>query len=135
MALQKLLSQSRFAALGGQKFYWEDAKFLVPKGATVELYHTPSSPNTGPEKRGIRIKKPMFFTVDIQLGLISMHHQGLPPGLWVSPEEANEAATVLVEVVQQARFERLTAGNTRTDEYRIWAAWLFERLHERLEVN
>ena len=57
----------------------------------------------------------------------------LPPGLALSPELAAHTQTYQFQVTMHANFDKVTAGNSQTQEYKDWANWLFSGLQDDLK--
>lgn len=132
--LKAALARNRFFALPSETFYWQNVNFSVPPGTRIELYHVPSSPATGVERRGIRLLKPLFFHVDIAIESLGVD-SGLPGDVDISVAERARAGTLLLRISGTVNFERLTAGNQKTDEYKLWSEWLLSELAARLAVG
>lgn len=130
-SLDSALSGNRFRQLPSEQFWWSMRKLRLPSGTSLELFWIPSSPTTGVEKRGVRLRKPAFFAVTIQLEPIGIGG-GLPQGVTVSEAERSRAGTFFAKVSIHSEFERLTSGNRRTGQYKQWVSWLSEQLRGRL---
>jgi hypothetical protein len=129
--VKEALKGNRFASLPSEEFYWLHGRFPVPPGTTVELLHSPSSSQTGVEKRIIRLEKPLFFQLTIEIEPLGLD-SGIPADLEIGPDDRSRAGTLNLKISAIAHFEALTAGNECTEEYKAWAAWLIESLHARL---
>jgi hypothetical protein len=132
--MSAVLTNNRFFHLPSEKLYWQHFKLSTPPGTRIELYHLPSSPTAGLERRGLRLIKPLFFTVDLQIEPLGID-PGLPADVEVGAGERGRAGTLLLKISGSANFERLTAGNQKTDEYKLWVEWLLNELAERLAVG
>lgn len=133
-ALLEALRGNRFASLASETDYWRHAPFSLPPGTRLELYHVPSSPQTGAVKRGLRLVKSLFFTITIQIEPFGID-SGVPPDVEIAESERARIGTLMIKVTITAKFEKLTAGNQHTEEYKEWAAWLIRGLHSRLAVQ
>jgi hypothetical protein len=133
-ALQSALAATRFADIPTEKFYWQTLTFTAPPGTKVEMYHVPSSPSTGVERRGIRLSKSLFFNIDVTIEPLGLD-SGLLSDVDVSPADQSRAGTLLFRISGVADFDRLTAGNQRTDDYKRWVEWLLGELSARLSVG
>jgi hypothetical protein len=121
----------RFVNLPNEAFWWRIRKLQLPRGTNLKPFHVPSSPETGAERQGIRLIKPMFFTVEIQFETLGTA-TGLTEGLSVSEGERLQAGSFFAKATIKSDFERLTAGNRRTEQYKQWVRWLSEHLRARL---
>jgi hypothetical protein len=129
--VQQALRANRFARMATEVEYWQRLRFSLPPGTRLTLYNSPSSETTGIAKRGIRLTKPRFFTITFELQAIGIVN-GIPDDVEVHASDRSRAATLLLKVTSTAEFEKLTAANQHTEEYKEWAAWMFETLHDRL---
>lgn len=129
--IAEVLAPNRFASIPSEVFYWKHLRFALPPNTRVELYHTPPSPTEGPERRGVRLIKPRFFRIDIQLQPMGID-SGLPAGIDIAEGERARAGTLYFTLRATVEFERLTAGNQRTEEYKAWADWLVGEIASRV---
>lgn len=128
-----IVASNRFSKSDMERFWWEHGHFPLPKNTTVSLIHQPSSPSTGTEKHIIRLEKPLFFRIDFVIEPLPATGEGvLPEGLRVNPEIAAHWRTYPFQFTMRATFEKITAGNWQTEEYKNWADWLFSGLRESL---
>jgi hypothetical protein len=125
-ALLLAVANNRFSQSDMERFRWEHSRFPLPKNTTLTLVHLVSSASTGTEKYIVRLEKPMFFQINFVIEpLIGTGPGILPKGLDVDPQLAASCETYQFRITTQARFEKITAGNSQTQEYKDWAAWLF----------
>lgn len=113
---------------------WEHGHLPLPKDTKVRLIHLASSSTNGVEKFIVKLEKPRFFVIDFTVEPLLATGMGiLPKGVSaVSPEVAARCQTYQFEVTMRAAFERITAGNQQTQEYKDWANWLFSNLQDRV---
>jgi hypothetical protein len=129
-----VVAANRFSNSDMEQFEWKHVHFFLPKDTQIKLIHTTASPSDGVEKFIVRLEKPRFFVIDFLVEpLIGTWPGILPKG--VSAAAGTVAAnnqTYQFKVTMQAKFERITAGNEQTQEYKDWANWLFSNLEERI---
>ena len=84
------------------------------------------------ESASITVRKPNFFTLEIVIrpGMGSGVGSS-PTGSGVHPELVAKSKTLAFEIVMQARFEKLSGGNYRTEELKNWAKWAFDQLEKK----
>jgi hypothetical protein len=126
-----LVAGNRFSDSDMERFEWEHGHFPLPKNTAVSLIHVASSPVVGPEKFILRLRKPLFFQIDFVVEPLGATGMGiLPSGLTLAPELTARCETYQFQVTMRATFEKLTAGNSQTQEYKDWANWLFSLVRE-----
>lgn len=128
-----VIVSNRFSNSDMERFFWEHIHIPLPRNTKVSLVHVPTS-SVGPEKFIVQLKKPLFF--DIQFVIQPMGATGLgilPAGLTLQPDVAARCQTYQMQVTMQAEFEKITAGNSQTQEYKDWANWLYSGVKENLE--
>ena len=129
----EILSSNRFSNSLMERAYWETISFPLPPKTRLSLGHVPSSPDSGPEKHTIRLKKPYFFVVSIQIEPIGAGTPSvLPEGIDLPPEQAKKCRTYTFIITLNAKFEKWTSGNWRTEEFKSWINWLFSEIQEGL---
>jgi hypothetical protein len=129
-----VVASNRFSDSDMERFRWEHGHVPLPKKTMVSLIHVPTSPTTGVEKFIVRFKKPLFFQIDFLIEpLLATGMSVLPPGLVLPPEIAARSQTYQFQVTMHATFDKVTAGNSQTQEYKDWANWLFSGLQEELK--
>ena len=85
------------------------------------------------EKFVLRLKKPLFFQIDFIVEPLGGTGMGvLPPDLRLDPDVAARSETFQFQITMRGTFERLTAGNSQTQEYKDWADWLFAGVKDKL---
>ncbi len=108
----------------------------LPKGTTVEFTRTPSSENTGVEKHTIILSKPNYFSIEIIIGAgFTTGLNSVPPGLALASEIVKFCKTSMFTISIVAKFEKITAGNWRTEELKNWAKWMSKELESRLSED
>jgi hypothetical protein len=129
----RVIASNRFSDSDMERFYWEHGHLLLPTNTNVSLIHTAPSSASGPEKFILRLKKPLFFEIDFIVEPLGATGMGiLPPGLALNPELTARCETYQFQISMRATFEKLTAGNSQTQEYKDWANWLFSRVKDNL---
>ena len=126
--------ENPFFDLQMERMYWEFPRFRVPPGTSISLSHTPSSPATGVEKRGIRLYKNLYFDWLVTLEPVTAT-TGLPGGVELLGEGQPVPHVVFTKVTVTSTFGRFTAGNRYTREYMEWTAWLTQQLKARLSAG
>lgn len=126
-AFLSVVANNRFSESDMERFEWEHGHFPLPKNTSVSLIHSASSQFI------LRFKKPLFFQLDFVVEPLGATGMGvLPSGLTLAPELTSRCETYQFQVTMRANFEKLTAGNSQTQEYKDWANWLFLRLRDDL---
>lgn len=125
----QVVSKNRFSNSESEKEAWMKG-LILPEGTALKLVYLPESKKSGSEKRSVILEKPRFFkiTITIEPTMSSTHALGIE----MSPEQSARCKTYLYLVKMVASFDRLTAGNWQTAEYRKWVDWLFGELRESL---
>ena len=132
-AFLAVVAGNRFSDSDMERFEWEHGHFPLPRNTSVSLIHVASSPEVGAEKFILRLRKPLFFQIDFVIEALGATGLGvLPSGLTLVPELTARCETYQFQVAMKATFEKLTAGNSQTQEYKDWANWLFSRLRDDL---
>jgi hypothetical protein len=79
------------------------------------------------------LDKPMFFRIEFEIEpLLATGAGALPKGLVLTPEVAARCQTFHFRVTMRATFEKITAGNYRTQDYKDWANELFSGVQATL---
>lgn len=129
-----VIASNRFSDSDAELFWWEHGHFPLPKNTQVQFIHQASSATSGPEKHIVRFEKPLFFRFDFVVEPLGATGAGvLPQGLALDPVVAAHCRTFSFKVAMEATFDRVTAGNWQTAEYKEWANWLLMRLRESLK--
>ena len=125
------LANNRFSNSDMERSRWEHSSFPLPKKTSLRLVHLAGGPNIGTEKYVVRLEKPMYFQIDFTVEpLLATGIGVLPNGLVLAPEMAARCQTYQLKITMKATFEKITAGNAYTQEYKDWAAWLFSNLRD-----
>jgi hypothetical protein len=128
-----VVASNHFSDSDRERFRWEHGHIPLPKNTTVSLIHIPTSPTTGVEKFIVRFEKPLYFRIDFLIEPLVGTGMGiLPAGLVLPSESAARCQTYQFQVTMRATFEKITAGNAQTQEYKDWANWLFSGLKDKL---
>ena len=108
-----------------------ECNFRTPTKDKGSLLYIP--PSTGPEEHIVRLEKPLFFRIDFAITPLGGVGNGIvPKGVVLTPEVLARTQTFQFQITMHATFERITAGNWRTEEYKAWASWMFDRLKANL---
>jgi len=131
--LWDLASGNRFSQLKSEQIFWQSGHFLLPDNTTASLNYVTSSPIPGKEGYNVRLLKPMYFDIGITIIPIATTSMGvLPPGIDLPDELAATIRTFRYVVQMTAKFDKLTSGNSQTDELKGWTRWLFRQLKKTL---
>jgi len=124
-----VIAENRFSNNDHQRFHWEHGHMPLPRNTSVTLIHQPTSKETGREKYIVQLEKPLFFTIRFVIEPIAGTGLGaLPNGLSLDPQLAIRCQTYQFQVTMNAEFRWITAGNSRTQEYKDWATWLYSEV-------
>ena len=108
----------------------------LPRDTRIQLRQTKSSEKPSDEKHSVILTKPRFFTLEIIVKPGTGSAIGsLPPGSGVVPELMAKCKTLAFEISMTAKFEKLTGGNYRTEEFKNWARWVFDQLESKFSDN
>jgi hypothetical protein len=129
------LRENPFSDSEWEEDYWKNmAKFTVPPDTRLSLDLVPGG-ESGPEKYVVRLEKPRFFSYEIAvspLGATGSPHISLPDGLTPVPGTIQgNWQTYTYEVRIVAKFEKLTSGNWRTEEYKSWTNSMTAALEQK----
>ncbi len=128
-----IVASNRFSKSDMERFGWEHGHIPLPRDTNVSLLHISSSATTGTENFIVRLQKPLFFQIDFVVEPLGATGMGvLPSGIALAPELAQRCETYQSQITMRAAFEKITAGNSQTGEYKDWANWLFSNLREKL---
>jgi hypothetical protein len=115
---------NRFSKPEGAALNWEIMGGLrVPRDTRVELQTM-----TVPQRHIIRLVKKNYFTFEITVEAVSGGATQLPPGINLLDKNPHPLASYFYDVTMTAQFEKLTAGNWRTQYYKRWVSWLMSEL-------
>src|SRR5262245_47825195 len=99
----------------------------VPQHTKVELQKS-----DGPEKHIIRLVRPGYFRFEITVEPVLAGRTQPPEGTHFLDDKNTSTLTAYVcDVTMTAEFEKLTAGNWRTQYYKRWVNWLMAELTKR----
>jgi len=122
---------NRFSDSDNERFWWQHSRFPLPTKAKLSLIYLP--PSAGTEKHIVRLEKPMYFEVEFVVEpLLGTGLGPLPKGLTVAPEIAAHCQTYQFRITMRAKFEKITAGSSLTQEYKDWTKRLFSGLQDDL---
>jgi hypothetical protein len=128
--LTSLISQNRFSDSDMERFSWKNTQLPLPQKTELSFgYQTPSS---GPEQHTILIRRPMFFEITLKIEPLLSTPGVLPPGLGLPPDKAAQCETYQFKISMLSKFERLTAGNSLTEQYKDWTSRLFSGIQEQM---
>jgi hypothetical protein len=126
------LAENRFSKTPQEQHYLSHLFTRLPKGTEVFFQNIPASEATGSQKHKIILKKRFFFTVEITIESFGASGLGgLPAGIDITPEERRNYKTFVFPITLKVKFEQLTAGNWRTEEYKGWVDWMFKNLEKQ----
>ena len=84
------------------------------------------------EKYIIRLEKPLFFTIDVVIEPLGGVTGKVPNGIVFAQGVAERSETKFYQVTMRATFNKITAGNWQTEEYKNWADQLFANMSDAL---
>ena len=127
------LDSIRFSKKASERFAWNYDYLRLPKGTDVSFEKISSSESTGVEKHKIVLYKPYFFKIEITIETFgATGPNSIPTGLQIEPIEAIKTCrTYVFPISLKATFERFTAGNWKTEEFKNWANWVFDNLENK----
>lgn len=125
-----IVAVNRFANSDTEQWLWQHGHMPLPNGTKLSLVHEARSGYT--EKYIVRLEKPLFFTIDIVIEPLGGIHGVVPGGVQLPPEVAARCETYSYKVTMHAMFNKITAGNWQTEEYKQWTDQLFAKLSEAL---
>jgi hypothetical protein len=115
------------------KFEWNHLGIQIPKGTEISFVSVPTSPSSGPEKRVVRLSKPNYFEIDIELVPRGMS-PGVPEYLKGSQTLASQPGLqthlerVGLMITERARFPRYTSQGSESAGYQQWVSDLFKAI-------
>ena len=115
------------------RFEWHHVGIQIPKGTEISLISVPTSPNSGPEKRVVRLSKPNYFEIDIEVVSRGMS-PGVPEYLKGSQTLASQPGLqthlqrVGLMITERARFPRYTSQGSESAGYQQWVSDLFKAI-------
>lgn len=122
-SLRPILTSNRFANSPSQELFYEFARLKLPKGTILRL-------NPGQ----VILEKSRFFLVNIKIQTLGTMGPGraFPEAIDVKFEDQQKYQTFTFAVHLTATFDKLTAQNKRTEEYKKWVEWLFNEIRNEL---
>ncbi len=130
--LLQIAAPNRFANSQLEDFRWESSHLPLPQDTSVVLGHT-GSPTSGVERYTLSMKKRSFFDIEVTI------EPTMSPGLGAVRKDLNldrniadRSQTFNFQVTLSAAFERITAANWQTEEFKNWVTWLFSEWQRRL---
>lgn len=103
----------------------------LPKDTEIEFKRIPSSEKTGVEKHLIIVRKPLYFTMQITIAVSLGVNNSIPPNLNINSDIAKRCNTSMFIITMDANFDKITAGNWKTEELKKWIKWLFDGIEKR----
>jgi hypothetical protein len=135
-ALASELAKNRFSNNTMEKFSFDKSFSKLPKDTKIEFKRIPSSEKTGVEKHLIILSKPYYFTIEIIIEAgFATGPNSIPHGLEITPEAAKICKTAMFTVTMKSNFEKITAGNWRTEELKNWTKWMFKEIENKYSDN
>jgi hypothetical protein len=126
-----IVALNRFSNSDMEQWSWQHGHMPLPKGTRLSLLHeAPTGGNV--EKHTVRLEKPLFFTIDIVIEPLGGVNGAVPGGVELQPDVAARSKTYSYKVTMRALFNKITAGNWQTEEYKQWTDQLFAKLSESL---
>lgn len=126
------LAKNRFSSNPMEKFEMQMLFPDLPKDTKIEFKRIPDSRSTNVENLLIVLTKPNFFTIEIIIGVSwATGPNSIPTGLEIRPEVAKLCETALFTITLKSNFEKITAGNWRTEELKNWANWMFSEIEKK----
>lgn len=127
------VSKNRFSNnFYDQRELTQDSPFSkLPKDTKIEFKRIPSSEETGVEKHLITIRKPLYFTMQITIAVSLGINNSVPPNLNINSDIAKRCNTSMFIISMEADFDKITAGNWKTEELKRWIKWMFDEVEKR----
>jgi hypothetical protein len=127
------LEGNRFSKGQVEIFGWENSKLALPNGTKIILEHIPSSSQTGPDKHLVILEKPYFFRIEIGIQPMGASSFSVfPAGVSVQDQNRSTSRVYVFGVSLNAKFEKITSGNSRTENHKEWVSWLFSEIKNRI---
>jgi hypothetical protein len=131
-----MLEKNRFSKTSYEEFSLNHSFTRLPEGTKVFFERIPSSESRGVEKHKIILQKRFFFTIEIIIESFGATGGGsLPAGINIPSQDIENYSTYVFPITLKAKFEQLTAGNWRTEEYKGWVNWIFENIEKDFKDN
>jgi hypothetical protein len=123
------IANNRFSKSDGENFHWSHVGFPVPRKTRLRF----SLPSANGGQYTLVLEKPLFFKVTFTIEALPYLSPGpLPEGLMVQPEAVQYCQTYHFRVSMRAVFNKLTSGNSRTEEYKDWVNKLYDGISDKL---
>jgi hypothetical protein len=127
--LRTAIANNRFSKSDGENFHWSHVGFPVPRKTKLRF----SLPSANGGQYTLVLEKPLFFQVTFTIEALPYLSPGpLPDGLMIRPEAVQYCQTYHFRVSMRAVFDKLTSGNSRTEEYKDWVNKLFDGISDKL---
>ncbi|MBI3312016.1 MAG: hypothetical protein HYZ88_00620 [Candidatus Omnitrophica bacterium] len=121
-----LFSGNQFAKSNLEIQNWERGFLFSPKGTELLLDY---SSKTGDEKHQVIMRKPLYYEIEFSITPIGSA-PGLPPGFVLDKETATRCHTYHLLVSMKSKFDWVTSGSRKTQEYKSWAEWIFSEIEK-----
>ena len=127
------LRSNRFSDGENFTLSWQRTALPVPPGTELSIHYIPSSGETGPEKHVVVLEKPQFFSyrIVIEASFGGIGPVSAPSGVKLPSEETRNWQTHTFRIIIRSKFEKLTSGNWRMEEYKAWLKTLTTAIEER----
>lgn len=109
-----------------EKFFWETQSFTFPKGTKLTINLPKDS--TDSAKTKLIIRKKHFFEIEISIETFGATGKGnIPENLNYNDTIKQECQTYSHIIELQAKFDKISAENQNTENYKKWINYLFNR--------
>jgi hypothetical protein len=123
------IATNRFSKSDGENLHWRSVGFPVPRKTKLRV----SLPSANGGRYTLVLEKPLFFQATFTIEALPYLSAGpLPNGLVIRPEAVQYCQTYHFRVSMRAVFDKLTSGNSRTEEYKDWVNKLFDGIRDKL---
>jgi hypothetical protein len=127
--LLTVIANNRFSKSDRETFHWRHVGFPVPRKTKLRF----SLPSANGGQYALVFERPLFFQVTFTIEALPYLSPGpLPEGLMIQPEAVQYCQTYHFRVSMRAVFDKLTSGNSRTEEYKDWVHKLFDGISDKL---
>lgn len=110
--------------------------FKAPKGIDIEIINFQDTTVNSGQKNILIIRKPYFFEIEISLLIsLSTGPNSIPKELVIDTELARNYKTRVFDVRMKAKFDKMTAGNRRTEELKEWTKFLFDEIEKKFTTG
>ncbi len=118
---------NRFSKTQTAAFRWEIMGGLrLPQHTKVQLQTL-----SGPERHIIRLVRQGYFAFEIAVEPVAGGATQPPDGTHYLDDKKHTLTAYVCDVTMTAEFEKLTAGNWRTQYYKRWITWLMSEIAKR----